>query len=217
MQRKYVRTVVKLRRPMLDSLLASPGTVRQGVVPEGIDTTAVDGPDAADLDDSHGNAYLDVCKLRRSAARSLVHCHKLSPFSSNLEASMVYATSSTPIIRQRDFKRGFLQLLFSDLEKEIDRALSSLKFRYNGSLHAEAIGMVLACSVHKVRPVEAELPQQQSYLKPVSEVSTTPIGVRKKCCFCCDPLASLLTSFHDGKRSLSYSLQGTHSTVFPCP
>ncbi|TBU37505.1 hypothetical protein BD309DRAFT_615411 [Dichomitus squalens] len=85
---------------------------------------------------------------------------------------MVYATSSTPIIRQRDFKRGFLQLLFSDLEKEIDRALSSLQFRYNGSLHAEAIGMALACSVHKARPVEAELPQQLSYLKPIFEFDT---------------------------------------------
>ena len=91
---------------------------------------------------------------------------------------MVYATSSTPAITQghiREFKDGFLQhFLFSDEEKKvIDQALSSLKFHYNGSLHAEAIIMALAYSVRNgVQAEGAELQQQLSYLTPVFEVCT---------------------------------------------
>ena len=92
---------------------------------------------------------------------------------------MVYATSVTPAITQghiQEFKDRFLRhFLFSDEEKkEIDQALSSLKFRYNGSLHAEAIIMALACSVHNgAQTNEAELQQQLSYITPVFEVSTS--------------------------------------------
>ena len=91
---------------------------------------------------------------------------------------MVYATSSTPAITQehiREFKDRFLwHFLFSDEEKEvIDQALSSLKFHYNGSLHAEATIMALACSVHNgAQAEEAKLQQQLSYITPIFEAST---------------------------------------------
>ena len=92
---------------------------------------------------------------------------------------MVYATSSTPATTQehiREFKdRFFRHFIFSDEEKEvIDQALSSLKFHYNGSLHAEAIIMALACSVHNgAQAKEAELQRQLSYITPVFEASTS--------------------------------------------
>ena len=91
---------------------------------------------------------------------------------------MVYATSFAPTITQgyvQEFKDAFLRhFLFSDEEKEeIDQALSSLKFRYSGSLHAEAIIMALAYSVRNgVQAEGAELQQQLSYLTPVFEVCT---------------------------------------------
>ena len=91
---------------------------------------------------------------------------------------MVYATSSMSAITQghiQEFKDRFLRhFLFSDKEKEeIDQALSSLKFHYNGSLHAEAIIMALACSVHNgAQTEEAELQQQLSYITPIFEAST---------------------------------------------
>ena len=92
---------------------------------------------------------------------------------------MVYATSSTPAVTQGhiwEFKDRFLQhFLFSDEEKKvIDQALSSLKFHYNGSLHAEATIMALACSVHNgAQTEEAELQRQLLYITPIFEASTS--------------------------------------------
>ena len=127
----------------------------------------------------HVIRYLKTLAIPLAAAKFLVHyCHKLSPLSPNLEAFMVYATSSAPTITQghvQEFKDAFLRhFLFSDEEKEeIDQALSSLKFRYSGSLHAEAIIMALAYSVRNgVQAEGAELQQQLSYLTPVFEVCT---------------------------------------------
>ena len=131
----------------------------------------------------HVIRYLKTLAIPLAAAKFLVHyCHKLSPLSSSLEAFMVYATSSTPTITQghiQEFKDRFLQhFLFSDEEKKvIDQALSSLKFHYNGSLHAEAIIMALACSVHNgAQTNEAELQRQLSYITPVFEASTNFVG-----------------------------------------
>ncbi|TBU52490.1 hypothetical protein BD310DRAFT_1043038 [Dichomitus squalens] len=233
MQEKYMETVGDLPPPMLNTLFMSLGAIRKGVLPEEIDTAAAEDPEVADPDDSedelmafennkeHVIRYLKTLAIPFAAASFLVHyCHKLSPLSLHLEAFVVYASSSTPAVTQghiREFKYGFLQhFMFPDeVKEEIDRALSSLKFHYNGSLHAEAIIMALACSVHNgVRAEGAELQQQQSYLTPVFEVPSIPIGVSKKCCFCCDLLAHLLMRSQSGGR-LSFLLQGTHSTIFP--
>ena len=142
-------------------------------------TLFIDELMASEDNKQHVIRYLKTLAIPFAAANSLVHyCHKLSPLSSSLEAFMVYATSSTPAITQGhiwEFKDRFLRhFLFSDEEKEvIDQALSSLKFHYNGSLHAEAIIMALACSVHNGAQAEkAELQQQLLYITPIFEAST---------------------------------------------
>ena len=142
-------------------------------------TLFIDELMASEDNKQHVIRYLRTLAIPFAAANSLVHyCHKLSPLSPNLEAFLVYATSSAPTITQghvQEFKDAFLQhFLFSDEEKEeIDQALSSLKFRYSGSLHAEAIIMALAYSVRNgVQAEGAELQQQLSYLTPVFEVCT---------------------------------------------
>ncbi|EJF56064.1 hypothetical protein DICSQDRAFT_150620 [Dichomitus squalens LYAD-421 SS1] len=220
LRKKYMDAVGKSHRPMLNSLFTSLGTSREGVVSEDIGTAAADT--AAVEDPDHVIRYLKTLVIPLAAAQFLVHyCHKLSPLSPGLEAFMVYATSSTPTITQghiQDFKNRFLQrFLFSEEDKEeIDQALSSLRFRYNGSLHAESIIMALACSVRESAKAEdAALQQQLSDIRPVFEVSLIPIGVSKKCCFCCDLLASLLTSSGEHERNLTFLLQGTHSAIFP--
>ena len=142
-------------------------------------TLFIDELMASEDNKQHVIRYLRTLAIPFAAANSLVHyCHKLSPLSSRLEAFIVYAMSVTPAITQghiQEFKDRFLRhFLFSDEEKkEIDQALSSLKFHYNGSLHAEAIIMALACSVHNGAQAEkAELQQQLSYITPIFEAST---------------------------------------------
>ena len=142
-------------------------------------TLFIDELMASEDNKQHVIRYLRTLAIPFAAANSLVHyCHKLSPLSPNLEAFMVYATSSSPTITQghvQEFKDAFLRhFMFSDEEKEdIDQALSSLKFRYSGSLHTEAIIMALAYSVRNgVQPEGSEFQQQLSHLTPVFEVCT---------------------------------------------
>ncbi|TBU45936.1 hypothetical protein BD309DRAFT_989158 [Dichomitus squalens] len=203
MQMKYVDAVGESRRPMLNSLFMSLGTIREGVVAEEIIKTATEDPAVADSDDneliaSENNKqrvirYLRALAIPLAAAQFLVHyCHKLSPFSPGLEAFTVYATSST--ITQGhiwEFKNGFLRHFRSATM----------------ALHTEAIIMALACSVHNRVREGAELRQQLSSITPVFEAPSIPIGVSKGCCFCCDLLAHLLM------RSQKYTFH--HSTISP--
>ncbi|TBU52837.1 hypothetical protein BD310DRAFT_962377 [Dichomitus squalens] len=211
LRKKHMDAVGKSHRPMLNSLFTSLGTSRKGVVSKDIGTAAADT--AAVEDPDHVIRYLKTLVIPLAAAQFLVHyCHKLSPLSPGLEAFMVYATSSTPTITQghiQDFKNRFLQrFLFSEEDKEeIDQALSSLRFCYNGSLHAESIIMALACSVRESTKAEdAALQRQLSDIRPVFEVSLILIGVSKN---------APLTSSGEHERNLTFLLQGTHSTIFP--
>ena len=101
--------------------------------------------------------------------------------------------------------------------------------------HAEAIIMALGCApavsdtasvwglqasneatttIQSVFQVRVWFDCQRRYLTVISQhfqAAQVPVGVVKKCCFCCHTLATLLKE-HAG---LDFVLQDTHSTIFP--
>ncbi|TFY71943.1 hypothetical protein EVG20_g1054 [Dentipellis fragilis] len=171
--------------------------------------------------------YLKTPVIPFAAARFLVsYCRKLAPPTPrvSLNAFMVHSTSSTPPVSQEHvntFKCQFLEHFTfpKDHRDVIDKALSSFRVRYNGTLHAEAVIMALAYAV-RVHPDKgarkgADLPTYFFDVAPVFQAHLIPIGASKKCCFCCDLLASLMMDSEDGKASPRFLLQDTHSTIFP--
>ncbi|KAI0716179.1 hypothetical protein C8T65DRAFT_828390 [Cerioporus squamosus] len=81
------------------------------------------------------------------------------------------------------------------------------------SEHAEATLMGLACSSRSDAGIVGRGLQTTAAqtVESMFQASRVPVGVSKKCCFCCHKLATLLQE----RDALEFVLEGTHSVIVP--
>ncbi|KAI0756211.1 hypothetical protein C8Q80DRAFT_1264298 [Daedaleopsis nitida] len=128
----------------------------------------------------------------------------------------------------RDFAGKFMSHFSPSLPSETNvtaafekLAMEVEKQKYvNAAEHAEAIIMALACNPAGSGVVKALGLKRESEaatdIQSIFDISRrpngeVPVGVSKKCCFCCHKLATLLKQHADR----SFVLQGTNSMIFP--
>ncbi|RPD71382.1 hypothetical protein L226DRAFT_537955, partial [Lentinus tigrinus ALCF2SS1-7] len=102
-------------------------------------------------------------------------------------------------------QRTNISSTFDKLVKKLDRT------PFHAAEHAEATIMGLAYANRDGTATTDPAAKSASTLQSIFQANPVPVGVTKKCCFCCHKLASLLKE-HAG---LDTVLPDTHSTILP--
>ncbi|RPD56208.1 hypothetical protein L226DRAFT_538364 [Lentinus tigrinus ALCF2SS1-7] len=102
-------------------------------------------------------------------------------------------------------QRNNVSSAFDQLAKKLDNT------PFDAAEHAEATIMALAYANKDGTVTTDPAAKFASTLQSIFQANPVPVGISKKCCFCCHKLASL----PEQRAGLKFALQGTHSTVFP--
>ncbi|KAH9917160.1 uncharacterized protein BXZ73DRAFT_105632 [Epithele typhae] len=110
----------------------------------------------------------------------------------------------------------FASVIFPAIAKWPNKLGNQVMQKVNGaSVHAEAALMARAW-LSQNGDGSAASSEGEKLIQDVLLRERIPVGVSKKCCFCCDYLAQLLAEpSEDGRPGVKFVLSGTHSTVFP--